>query len=361
MLSQHPRRLGFDLRIPVIQAPMAGSGINTPQLVAAVSNAGGLGSLAAAYLSGQAIRDAARQVRELTDKPTAVNLFAPSASEALSGDVQAQIRFLTPIHLRLRLEPPKPPEPVPESFEEQLEAIVSLRAPIVSFTFGILPQDALDRLRAQGAYLMGTATTVAEAKMLEAAGVDAVIAQGGEAGGHRATFTAASPSGVGTMALVPQVVDAIRLPVIASGGIMDGRGIVAALALGASAVQMGTAFLPCTESGAPQVYKQAVLAAAEDCTSLTRAFSGRWARGISNQFMVESERAAVEPLSFPWQNELTKAMRGAAGRKGEREFLSLWAGQGTRLARSMTVAELMDALDREIRQTRLALAKAIPE
>jgi nitronate monooxygenase len=159
------------------------------------------------------------------------------------------------------------------------------------------------------------------------------------------------------MALVPQIVDAIQAPVIASGGIMDGRGIVAALALGASAVQMGTAFLTCAESGAPEVYKQAVLEAADDSTELTRAFSGRWARGIRNDFMVQSQQSGSEPISFPWQNELTRVMRNAAAKRGDKELLSLWAGQGTRLARRMTVAQLMAALEAEIQQTRLALVE----
>ncbi len=330
---------------------MGGAGITTPELVAAVSNAGGLGSMAAAYLSPDAIETQGRRVRELTGRPFAVNLFAPQAGRELAGDVEAQLRLLGPIHERLGIAPPLLPQRPAVSFEEQLEAVLSLRPAIVSFTFGILPGEALERLRARDIYLIGTATTVAEAKMLEEAGVDAVVAQGAEAGAHRGTF-AVDPAAalVGTIALVPQIADAMRLPVIASGGIMDGRGIVAALALGAAAVQMGTAFLTSAESGAAEVYKRAVVEATDDGTSLTRAYSGRWARGLRTHFMAASERCGAEPLPYPWQNALTGAMRAAAARQGEREYLSLWAGQGAALARRTGVAELMAALEREMRE-----------
>ncbi len=342
------RKLPFELRLPVIQAPMAGANITTPELVAAVSNAGGLGVLAAGYLSALEIERQIRTTREITPRPFAINLFVPSAREPLSGDVDRQLQLLAPIHDRLGIAPPVIAEP-PDAFDQQFEAVLAARVPIVSFTFGILPPSAIDRLRAQGTYVMGTATTVDEAKQLEAAGVDAIVAQGGEAGAHRGSFNVpAAPILVGTIALAPQIVDAVRMPVIASGGIMDGRGIVAALALGASAVQMGTAFLTTRECGALPTYKQAVLEASDNSTSLTRAFSGRWARGIRNRFMEQSESS--EALSYPWQNTLTGPMRAAAARKSDREYLSLFAGQGARLARAMPVAELMDALEREIRE-----------
>ena len=284
-----------------------------------------------------------------------MNLFAPGCNQPLSGDVDAQIRFLTPIYSRLGLQAPTLPERASDPFENYLEVLLSARVPIVSFTFGILPADAIARLHAQGTYLMGTATSVKEARMLEDAGIDAVIAQGAEAGGHRGTFAHAHPALVGTMALVPQIVDAVGVPVIASGGIMDGRGIVAALALGASAVQMGTAFLTTTESGAPACYKQAVLRASENATGLTRAFSGRWARGIRNRFMQESDASGAAPLSFPWQNALTTQMRKAAAQNGDPELLSLWAGQGSTLARAVSAAELVRQLEQEIRGAIISL------
>jgi len=345
------RQLGFDIRVPVIQAPMAGGTITTPELVAAVSNAGGVGSLAGGYLAAKEIEQAIRKTRTLTERPFALNIFAPGSREPLAGDVATQLRLLGPIHERLGLDPPAMPDRVPALFEEQIEVVLAAKVPIASFTFGLLPPDMMTRLHAQGTFVIGTATTVAEAQALEAAGIDAVVAQGSEAGAHRGTFDVPpEPPLVGTIALVPQIVDAIRLPVIASGGIMDGRGIVAAMALGASAVQMGTAFLSCNECGAPPAYKRAILQATEDSTSLTRAFSGRWARGIRNRFMETSRRAGAEPLSYPWQNSLTAPMRAAASKKGDAEYLSLFAGQGTRMARSMSAADLMQALQREIQK-----------
>ncbi len=340
------RNLPFELRIPVIQAPMAGANITTPQMVAAVSKAGGMGSLAGGYVSAADTERQIRAVRELTDLPFAINLFAPSSRRAGPGDVARQLQLLAPIHQELGIDPPSLAEPL-DSFDEQVEVILEARLPVVSFTFGVLPPAAMDRLHAKGAYLIGTATTVHEAKQLEAAGADAIVAQGAEAGAHRGTFTVPpAPALVGTIALVPQIVDAVRIPVVASGGIMDGRGVVAALALGASAVQMGTAFLTTDECGASAVYKQAVLDAADDSTSLTRAFSGRWARGIRNRFMELSESS--EPLDYPRQNSLTGPMRAAAGRQGNRDYLSLYAGQGAKLARRLPVATLMAALQREI-------------
>jgi nitronate monooxygenase len=233
------------------------------------------------------------------------------------------------------------------SFDEQLAAALESGAWVFSFTFGVLAAGTIAAIKARGLFLIGTATTVAEAVALEQAGVDAVVAQGSEAGGHRGTFVGAFETGmVGTIALVPQMVDAVRVPVIASGGIMDGRGIAAALALGASAVQMGTAFLTCDEAGIPEAYKQAILAAHEDQTRLTRAFSGRPARGIANRFMTEDERsdAAETILPFPLQNALTRPLRNAAAQQGRAEFLSLWAGQGVRLARRQPAASLIARL-----------------
>jgi nitronate monooxygenase len=213
---------------------------------------------------------------------------------------------------------------------------------------GMLPAAAIAAIQAKGLVLAGTATTVDEAVALERAGVDLVVAQGSEAGGHRGTFddAKADSSLVGTLALVPQIVDAVRVPVVASGGIMDGRGIAAALALGAGAAQLGTAFLTCDEAGVPDAYKQAILDAHEDETRVTRAFSGRAARGIVNRFMREID-AAGDVLPFPLQNALTRPLRTAAATQGRAEFLSLWAGQGVRMARRQTAADLVAALVKE--------------
>jgi nitronate monooxygenase len=202
--------------------------------------------------------------------------------------------------------------------------------------------------------LMGTATTVDEAVSLEGAGVDAIVVQGSEAGGHRGTFREPFEAGmIGTLALVPQVADAVAVPVVASGGNMDDRGIVAALALGASAVQMGTAFLTCHEASIPQAYKDAILAAPEHATHFTRAFSGRPARGIANRFMTEMEAASAgdDILPFSLQNALTRPLRTAAAKQARAEYLSLWAGQGLRLARAQSASELVARLARETDET----------
>ncbi|MFI5324877.1 MAG: NAD(P)H-dependent flavin oxidoreductase [Candidatus Rokuibacteriota bacterium] len=338
-------RLG--LRHPVIQAPLAGGG-DTPALVAAVCEAGALGFIGASYLTPGQLAEASRAVRAQTGRPFGINLFAPlPAPEAPRGAGRALER-LEAFYAELGLPRPEPPTLAADSFGEQLAAALESGASVFSFTFGVLPAAALEAIKARGMFVMGTATTVEEAVALETAGVDAVVTQGSEAGGHRGTFAGPFEAGlVGTMALVPQVVDAVRLPVIASGGIMDGRGIAAALALGASAVQMGTAFLTCHEAGIPDAYKDAILGAREDGTRLTRAFSGRPARGIVNRFMTEIDRTPEAILPFPLQNTLTRPLRSAAAREGRAEFLSLWAGQAVRLARRQSAADLIARLEKE--------------
>src|SRR5690606_23770478 len=205
----------------------------------------------------------------------------------------------------------------------QVEAVLESGASLFSVTFGLPGADVVAAVKAKGMLFAATATTVEEALAAEAAGADIVVAQGSEAGGHRGTFAAPFERAmIGTMALVPQVADAVSIPVVASGGIMDGRGIAAALALGASAVQMGTAFLTCTEAGIPETYREAILSAKEDATRVTRAFSGRPARGIANRFM-ETVDAKGAILPFPLQNALTRPMRTAAGKAGRSEYLSL--------------------------------------
>jgi nitronate monooxygenase len=340
----------YGLSIPVILAPMGGDP-STPELTAAVSNAGGLGSLAAAYSNPERIAKDIARTRELTARPFAVNLFSPQAQLPLSGDTGAVAEFLRPYHERLGLKAPELPQKPIENFDDQLEAVCKAGPPIVSFTFGLLPQKATEQLKAQGAYLIGTATTVEEAKQLEQAGVDAIVAQGSEAGAHRGTFAVpAEEALIGTVALVPQIKDATRVPVIASGGIMDGRGIVAALALGASAVQMGTAFLVCKEAGTSAAYRDALATAREDQTTVTRAFSGRMARGLRNEFIENWNAAGHTHLSYPWQNALTQPMRRAAAAAKQSGLLSLWAGQGVRMLRERTAPQLMAELKAEIEQ-----------
>ncbi|MDR3386253.1 MAG: nitronate monooxygenase [Rudaea sp.] len=326
---------------PILQAPMAGGG-DTPDLVAAVCAAGGFGFVGAAYLQPAQIAEVCRAVRQRTRGPYGINLFAHMPAPR-PDDVAAALACVTPYFDELGLPPPSVPDQPHPDFGAQLEAVSQSDASAFSFTFGQMPAAAMQSLKARGIFVLGTATTVDEAIALAHDGVDAVIAQGAEAGGHRGTFAASFDAAmVGTMALVPQVVDAIRVPVVASGGIMDGRGIAAALALGASGVQLGTAFLTCDEAGVPEAYKRTILAASETDTIITRAFSGRPARGIGNRFMEEVGAAAADAiLPFPWQNALTRPLRRAAATAQRAEFLSLWAGQGMRLARRQSTAELM--------------------
>ena len=336
------RRLG--LTHPIIQAPLAGGG-DTPHLVAAVCNAGALGFIGAAYLTPAQIAEASRAVRAGTSRPFGINLFAPLPVSEAPKDPRAAVDCVAPFYAELGLPAPSLPTSGSHSFDEQLTAALESGASVFSFTFGILPSPAMDAIKARGMFLIGTATTVEEATALQKAGADAVVTQASEAGGHRSTFAAPFEAAlIGAMALVPQVVDSVRVPVIASGGIMDGRGIAAALALGASGVQMGTAFLTCDEAGIPDAYKAAILASREDGTRLTRAFSGRPARGIVNRFMTEVDRAAESILPFPLQNSLTRPLRTAAAKAGRAEFLSLWAGQGVRLARRQPAANLVARL-----------------
>jgi nitronate monooxygenase len=332
---------------PIVQAPMAG-GPTTAELVAAVSNAGGLGSLGAAYLPAEKIREQLRKIRDLTERPFAVNLFVPVIFEADRERIKRANILLRPYREELEIEPPKEPISFAEGFEEQLDAVLQEHVPVFSFTFGSLGPELVRRLKNNGMAVIGTATTVREGLRLQEEGVDIVVGQGSEAGAHRGTFLGDfADAMVGTMALVPQLADALSVPVIASGGIVDGRGLVAALVLGAEAVQMGTAFLVCEESGAHPEYKRAVLQSADDATAITRAFSGRPARGIKNRFLVEMGQREGELPPFPVQNALTQDIRAAAREQDRPEFMSLWAGQAASLTRPIKAADLVRAVTEE--------------
>jgi nitronate monooxygenase len=307
------RTLG--LRLPIIQAPMAG-GMSTPRLAAAVSAAGGLGCVAGAMLAPDALRAAIREVRALTDAPFAVNLFAPLPPP--STDRVAEWSALTGV-------PAPEPKPAP-AFADLLGVVVAERVPVFSFTFGIPPLEGVD------AVTLGTATTVAEAVALERAGVTAVVAQGYEAGGHRGTFLG-STSPVATLVLVPQIVDAVSVPVIAAGGIMDGRGIAAALALGAQAVQLGTAFLCCPEADTSPAHRDAL----SQETTITRVLTGRDARAVRTPLVDRLEASGLRPPDYPLPRYLTPEA-------------PMLAGQGGPLARSIPAGELVTALGAETDQ-----------
>ena len=340
-------RLGLSL--PIIQGPMTGS--DTPQLAAAVSAAGGLGFLGCGMRSPAAMLEAAAAVRAATDKPFGMNLFVLETPLPDDAEVAAAMERLAPLYARFGLQP-EPPARWCEDFAMQFEALIQARPAVASFTFGILSSAQVRRIKMDaGSYVIGTATTPAEALAWAEVGADAVVASGLEAGGHRGTFLGDwEGSQIGTMALVPACVDALSIPVIAAGGIMDGRGIAAAQALGAQAVQMGTAFLACPESGIGPAYRQALAQAQDTDTRLTRVFSGRPARGIVNAMMEALAAEEDRVPAYPVQNALTGALRRAAAAQGRTSHLSLWAGQGVAQVRPMPAAQLVALLAQEWQQ-----------
>jgi nitronate monooxygenase len=339
---------------PLIGAPMAG-GPGTPALTAEVSRAGGLGFLGCAYSTPEQILEWGREVRKRTERPFGINVFADVEQGALV-DPRPMLELLRPIHDELGLPPPEAPAAPARSLDAQIEAIVQSGASAFSVTFGLPTAAQLGRLQRAGLVRMGTANTVEEARRIEAAGFEAVVAQGAEAGGHRATFVGSFERGlVGTMALVPQVVDAVKVPVVAAGGIMDGRGWIAAETLGAAGVQVGTALLAADECGAAPAYKELVLGATDDGTVITRAFSGRSARGLVNRFLTAAGQRPETILPYPLQAALTRPMRTAAASADRAEFLSLWAGQAARLARRGPAAEIVRWLVADAARIRASL------
>ena len=346
-------RLGIAL--PIVQGPMTGA--DTPALAAAVSDAGGLGQLGCGMRSPAAMQEAAAEVRRLTDKPFGMNLFVQDTPTPGDATVREAMERLTPLYADFGLQPAVPAQWC-EDFAAQFEALIAARPAVASFTFGILSAAQVERLHAAGCVVVGTATTVAEARAWAAVGADAVCASGVEAGGHRGTFLEDFESSqVGTLTLVPQCVDAIDVPVIAAGGIMDGRGIAAALALGAQAVQMGTAFLVCPESGIGAAYRTALAQAGDTDTRLTRVFSGRPARGIVNATMQRLAPHEATVPAYPVQNALMGPLRRAAAAQGRAEAIALWAGQGVAAARPLPAGDLVAVLVQEWRAVASATAK----
>lgn len=330
---------------PIVLGPMAG-GAGSPQLVAAVSHAGGLGSFGAAYLTPQQILEVAKDIRARTDKPFALNLFAGGYEPDRVVDPEPMLAIVAKAHERLGLAPPVLPPNPHSPFDEQLAAVIEARPALFSFTFGIPSADAMARLRKAGIPTCGTATTLEEGKALADAGVDAIVAQGEEAGAHRGTFLRpAEESMVPTLELTSAIAQATKRPVFASGGLMDGADMQRAFAAGAEAAQFGTAFLLCPESGIPEPYRQA-LRARKDTTVITRVYSGRAARGLRNLFIDECEGVPVLP--FRQQNDLTRPMRTESGKKGLPDYISLWAGRGVTRAREMPAADLVKALVVEV-------------
>ncbi len=327
-------------------APMAGEAACAP-LVAAVCEAGGLGWLGGAYMTPDKLTATVEAIRARTDRPFGVNLFCPQAWQRDAVREAAFMATLAPWHEALGLPPPALPARVEEDFEAQFAALLGLRLPWVSFTFGDPGAARVAALQAGGTRVVGTATNVPEARQLAASGCAALVAQGAEAGGHRGSFLGPLDAGlIGTLALVPQVVDAVGLPVAAAGGIADARGVAAVQALGASAAAVGSAFLLADECPISPAWRAALEAGAAHETVLTAAFSGRWARGLANRFTRETDAlvARGELPDFPLPNVLTRALRQAAGRAGEADLLSLWAGQAFPLAQRAPAAQIVRRL-----------------
>ena len=337
-------RLG--IRLPIIQAPMPSAA--TPELVAAVSQAGALGSFGSAYTQPETMQREAAAVRARTHLPFNVNLFVSKQPDVVDAAAQrGALDAVAGYYQEFGLPPPEPVRsPYAPDLDAQLRAVEEIRPAVFTFHLGDLPQARVRRIQALGVRVGGSANCIAEARNLEALGVDFIVAQGAEAGGHRGSYLS-NPydSMTGTLALVRMIVRNVKTPVVAAGGIMDGAGIAAALALGAQAAWLGTAFIPCPESGAPRVHKESILAALEDDTRVTEKFSGKPARGLANRFMREMREAPQLP--FPAQNTLTGKLRAASAKAGNPDFVALWSGQAAALSRALPAAELVATLEAE--------------
>lgn len=347
------RMLG--ITYPLIQAPMLG--ITTPAMVAAVSNSGGLGSLPVGGLHPDKIISLIREVKGLTQQPFAVNLFVYEPAEHYDrkafDDMQEFLQFLYGAN-RLAAAPVNYDEVPFHSWRDQLPVILAAGIKYVSFTFGMPDAAGFELLKQHQVLLMGTATSVEEAAVLTAAGTDVVIAQGIEAGGHRGSFLPGELPKTGTFALVPQIADRVRVPIIAAGGIMDGRGVAAAKMLGASGVQLGSLFLRAHESLATPAHKAALAGITDTDTLLTRAVSGRWARGMRNTLITEIEASGLPVSEYPYQDALTQPIRKVAKELDNPSFVNMWAGQAAGKARAWSTADIFAEL---VRETALILNK----
>ncbi|GAA1513185.1 nitronate monooxygenase [Streptomyces albidochromogenes] len=342
-------------RYPIVQAPMAG-GASSPQLVAAVCEAGGLGFLAAGYKTADGMYEEIKQLRGLTGRPFGVNLFMPQPSHVDPAAVDVYRHQLageadwydTPLG--------EPDNCADDGYEAKLAILIDDPVPVVSFTFGCPTRPVLDAFAKAGTLTVVTVTTPEEAQAAQWAGADAVCVQGIEAGGHQGTHRddpKNDGSGIGLLSLVAQVRETVQLPIVAAGGLMRGAQIAAVLALGADAAQLGTAFLVCPESGANVLHKQAMTNPLFVRTELTRAFSGRPARGLVNRFM--REHGPYAPAAYPQVHHITSGLRKAAAKAGDAQGMALWAGQGHRMAREMPAGQLVEVLAAETDAARAAL------
>jgi nitronate monooxygenase len=340
---------------PIVQAPMAG-GPSGPQLAAAVSEAGGLGFLAAGYKTADGMYQEIKQVRGLTGRPFGVNVFMPQPEHAESGAVDLYAQQLAGEAAWYGTELGEPDRARDDGYDIKIAALLDDPVPVVSFHFGVPTREVVDSLHRAGTFALVTATTAEEALAVERSGADAVIAQGVEAGGHQGTHRDQPENdgaGIGVLSLVARIREAVSLPIVAAGGIMRGSQIAAVLAAGASAAQLGTAFLATPESGAHPLHKQALTDPLFGYTELTRAFSGRPARGLVNRFVREHGRYA--PAAYPEVHHLTAPLRKAAAAAGDPQGMALWAGQGHRMARDLPAGQLVGVLAAELEAATAAL------
>ncbi len=336
---------------PIIQGPF-GRGGSSPLLAATVSNAGGLGSYGANDLGPAEILRVGNEIRQLTEKPFAMNLwvstFDPGGETLAQETYDRVVKLLAPYYGELGVIPPARPSGAAQNFSDQFAALLEVKPAVFSFVFGIPAPEILAACRREEIVTAGGASTVDEAMALEEAGVDLVVASGFEAGGHRPSFLKpGEESLIGTFALVPQIADTVHVPVIAAGGIADGRGIAAALTLGADAVQIGTAFLACDESGIGPLHRQLLFQREAKTTGLSRAYTGRLARGIANRFASEMKAHEQNFAKYPAHSWIIAPLRAAALAQGRADLVGLWAGQAAPLVRHHKAKELFEALVQE--------------
>ncbi len=352
--SSAARRLG--LKYPIIQGPFGG-GLSTVRMTASVAELGGLGSFGAHHLPPESIGTIVREIKMSTSRPFAMNLWV-SNRDAGGGPLtpeqfDAAFEFYEPFYHELGLPKPARPLAFDESFEDQAWALIESEPPAFSFVFGVPPAEILEGCRRRDIVTIGAATSIAEARLLDQAGVDLIVASGFEAGGHRPSFLRrAEDSLMGTFALTQLIADRVRAPVIAAGGIVDGRGARAALTLGAQAVQLGTAFLACEESGATAQHREILFSSRAEDTTLTRAYTGRLARGIPNRVVEVMARRANDLLPFPIQSWFVSKLRAADAAASRSNFLSLYSSQSAPNLQHRSVAELMHSLVEELDTSR---------
>ncbi|MEZ0158436.1 nitronate monooxygenase [Streptomyces griseorubens] len=341
---------------PIVQAPMAG-GVSVPQLAAAVSDAGGLGFLAAGYKTADGMYQEIKQLRGLTSRPFGVNLFLPQPETADPAAVDVYAHQLAGEASWYETELGDPESCGDDGYDAKLAVLLDNPVPVVSFHFGVPAREVIDSLHRVGTLAFVTATTAEEARAVERAGADVVIAQGVEAGGHQGTHRdvpETDGSGIGLLSLVAQVRESVGIPVVAAGGIMRGGQIAAVCAAGASAAQLGTTFVAAHESGAHALHKQALTNPLFARTELTRAFTGRPARALVNRFL--REHGPYAPAAYPEVHHLTAPLRKAAAKAGDAQGLALWAGQGHRMARELPAGQLVEVLVAELAAARTALS-----